>query len=30
MTTVPSSDYILPWRIGGPNYILGNPIILPG
>ena len=22
-------DYILPWRVGGSNYILGNPIILP-
>ena len=22
-------DYILLWRVGGSNYILGNPIILP-
>ena len=29
-TEAPPNDYILAWRVGGPNYILGNPIILPG
>ena len=29
-TAAPSSDDILSWRVAGPNYIQGNPIIPPG
>ena len=26
----PKMGRILPWRVGDPNFILGNPIILHG
>ena len=29
-TMINTTSHNLPWRVGDPNYVLGNPIFLPG